>query len=117
MKAVFNGALNFSVLDGWWNEAYNGQNGFAIGTGGQHANPETQDARDAEDLYRVLETEILPLYYEWDERGVPRGWVARMKNALQTLAWRFNADRMVMDYAREFYLPSVGGIAFDFEGR
>jgi starch phosphorylase len=117
MKAVFNGALNFSVLDGWWNEAYNGQNGFAIGAGGQHANPEVQDARDAEDLYRVLETEILPLYYDRDERGVPRGWVARMKNALQSLAWRFNADRMVMDYAREYYLPAVGGVVSDLDGR
>lgn len=117
MKAVFNGALNFSVLDGWWNEAYNGQNGFAIGAGGEHANPEAQDARDAEDLYRALETEIIPLYYERDARGVPHGWVARMKSALQSLAWRFNADRMVMDYAREFYLPRVGGVAFDCDGR
>ncbi len=113
MKAVFNGALNFSVLDGWWNEAYNGQNGFAIGTGGQHAKQGEQDARDAKDLYRVLETEILPLYYDRDTLGIPRGWLARVKDALQTLAWRFNADRMVMDYAREFYLPSIGGVAFD----
>lgn len=117
MKALFNGALNFSVLDGWWNEAYNGQNGFAIGAGGQHANPDVQDARDAEDLYRVLETEILPLYYDRDALGVPRGWVASTKNALQSLAWRFNADRMVMDYARESYLPPVGGVAFDHDGR
>ncbi len=79
--------------------------------------PEAQDARDAEALYRVLETEILPLYYDRDALGVPRSWVARTKNALQSLAWRFNADRMVMDYARDFYLPPVGGVAFDHDGR
>lgn len=108
MKAVFNGALNCSILDGWWAEAYNGQNGFAVGDGGEHVDPRVQDRRDAEALYAVLEKEIIPLYYDRDEQGVPCGWVARMKNALATLGWRFNAERMVMDYARAFYLPSVG---------
>jgi starch phosphorylase len=109
MKAVFNGVLNLSILDGWWAEAYDGSNGFAVGGGGQHADESEQDRRDAEDLFRVLENEVIPLYYERDARGIPRGWVARMKDAIQTLAWRFNANRMVMDYARQCYLPSVGG--------
>lgn len=108
MKAVFNGALHLSVLDGWWAEAYNGENGFAIGSGGEHADPAVQDRRDAEDLYRVLEEEAIPLYYDRDARGIPRGWVARMKNAIESLGWRFNADRMVKEYARACYLPAVG---------
>ena len=67
-----------------------------------------QDARDAESIYGVLEREVIPLYYERDARGVPHGWVARMKNAIMTLAWRFNADRMVKAYASACYLPIVG---------
>ncbi len=110
MKAVFNGALNCSVLDGWWAEAYNGRNGFAVGDGGEHVDPEVQDQRDAASLYEVLEKEVIPLYYERNSKGVPCGWVARMKNALTTLAWRFNADCMVMHYARKFYLPGIGSI-------
>ncbi|MFH1999141.1 MAG: alpha-glucan family phosphorylase [Planctomycetota bacterium] len=108
MKAVFNGVLNLSILDGWWAEAYDGSNGFAIG-GGQHSDESEQDRRDTEDLYGVLEKEVIPLYYDQDARGIPRGWVARMKAAIQTLAWRFNANRMVMEYAKQCYLPSVGG--------
>ncbi|MCF6148657.1 MAG: glycosyltransferase family 1 protein [Candidatus Kuenenia sp.] len=108
MKAVFNGTLNCSVLDGWWAEAYNGHNGFAIGGGGQHSNPVVQDKRDAEDLYRVLEEEVIPLYYNRDASGIPRGWLTRIKGAIQSLAWRFNADRMVMEYAQKCYLPCVG---------
>ena len=109
MKALFNGVLNLSILDGWWAEAYDGSNGFAIGTGGSHVSTDEQDRRDAEMLYTVLEREVLPLYYERDARGVPRGWVARMKRAVQSLAWRFNANRMVMEYARDCYLPAAGG--------
>lgn len=108
MKAVFNGVLNLSILDGWWAEAYNGSNGFAIGDGGEHVNTGEQDRRDAEALYEVLEREIIPLYYDRDDRGIPRGWVRRVKRALQGLAWRFNAHRMVREYARDCYLPAVG---------
>lgn len=108
MKAVFNGALNLSILDGWWAEAYNGENGFAIGSGGEHSDPRIQDRRDAEALYKTLEEEVIPLYYDRDARGIPRGWVARMKNAIESLAWRFNADRMVKDYTLSCYLPTVG---------
>jgi starch phosphorylase len=67
-----------------------------------------QDRRDGESLYRVLETEVVPLYYEQDDRGVPHGWVAYIKRAIRTLGWRFNTDRMLRDYVFECYLPSAG---------
>jgi starch phosphorylase len=107
-KVIFNGGLNLSVLDGWWAEAYDGANGFAIGDGTSHVSTEEQDRRDGESLYRVIEDEVVPLYYDRDEYGVPRGWIARIKNAMKTLGWRFNTDRMVQDYARECYLPAAG---------
>jgi starch phosphorylase len=108
MKAVFNGVLNLSILDGWWAEAYDGANGFAVGRGGEHADPEEQDRRDAVALYISLEREVIPLYYTRDSLGVPREWMVRVKNALRSLAWRFNADRMVVEYARTCYFPMVG---------
>jgi starch phosphorylase len=107
-KVLLNGGLNFSILDGWWAEAYDGLNGFAIGDGTVHVNTEEQDRRDSESLYRVFENEVIPLYYERDEHDVPLGWVHRMKRAIQTLGWRFNTDRMVMDYTRECYMPAAG---------
>jgi glycogen phosphorylase len=110
-KVVLNGGLNLSVLDGWWAEAFDGSNGFAIGRGQVHRSPEVQDRRDAEDLYRVLETSVMPLYYDRDADGLPRAWIARMKRAIRTLGWRFNADRMVMDYTRGCYLPTAGGLS------
>ena len=97
-KVVLNGGLNLSVLDGWWAEAYDGLNGFAIGTGRTHSNMDVHDTRDGEDLYRVLREEVIPLYYQRDRDGLPRGWIKRMKRTIRTLGWRFNADRMVMDY-------------------
>jgi len=106
-KVVLNGGLNLSVLDGWWNEAYDGRNGFAIGHGGMHNDPNIQYQRDAEYLYDTLEQEVIPLYYDRDASGVPRQWVRRMKKAMQSLGWRFNADRMVKDYARRCYLPAA----------
>ena len=106
-KVVFNGGLNLSVLDGWWNEAYDGKNGFAIGHGGMHNDPNIQYQRDAEYLYATLEKEVIPLYYERDGSGIPHHWVKRMKKAFQSLGWRFNADRMVKDYAERFYLPAA----------
>jgi starch phosphorylase len=108
-KAVLNGGLNLSILDGWWAEAYDGTNGFAIGSGQTHTHLAMQDARDAAELYHVLETTVIPLYYDRDEDGLPRGWIERMKRAIASLGWRFNADRMVMDYVRTGYLPAAGG--------
>jgi starch phosphorylase len=112
-KVVLNGGLNLSVLDGWWAEAYDGSNGFAIGRGETHVNTELQDARDAEALYNTLEHEVIPLFYERDFDGLPRAWIACMKRAIRTLGWRFNSNRMVMDYVRQCYLPAAGGLSCD----
>jgi starch phosphorylase len=108
-KVVLNGGLNLSVLDGWWAEAYDGLNGFAIGEGRTHTDVNIHDARDAEDLMRVLRDEVVPLYYQRDRDGLPRGWIKRMKRTIRTLGWRFNADRMVMDYTLKCYVPAAGG--------
>ncbi len=109
-KTILNGGLNLSILDGWWAEAYDGGNGFAIGDDHVHSNPEVQSQRDAETLYDVLEREVVPLYYDRDDAEVPRAWVARMKHAIASLAHRFNADRMVQDYVNACYLPAAGGL-------
>ncbi len=108
-KVVLNGGLNLSVLDGWWAEAYDGLNGFAIGTGRTHTKMDVHDSRDGEDLYGVLREELIPLYYSRDRDGLPRGWIKRMKRTIRTLGWRFNADRMVMDYTLKCYIPAAGG--------
>ena len=108
-KVVLNGGLNLSVLDGWWAESYDGQNGFAIGTGDTHASTALHDDRDGNALMRVLRDEVIPLYYERDRDGLPREWIARMKRAIRTLGWRFSADRMVIDYVLKFYIPAAGG--------
>lgn len=113
MKVVLNGGLNLSVLDGWWAEAYDGLNGFAIGTGRTHSNMDVHDTRDGEDLYRTLREEVIPLYYQRDRDGLPRGWIKRMKRTIRSLGWRFNADRMVMDYTLKCYVPAAGGTSSD----
>lgn len=110
-KAVLNGGLNCSVLDGWWAEAYDGANGFAIGRGTSHVSDEITDRRDAEALYSTLENVVVPLYYRRDVDGLPREWVRMMMNSIAGLAWRFSSDRMVMDYARTCYVPAAGGLS------
>ena len=112
-KVVLNGGLNLSVLDGWWAEAYDGLNGFAIGTGRTHTNMDVHDERDGEDLYQVLRDEVIPLFYQRDRDGLPRGWIKRMKRTIRTLGWRFSADRMVMDYTLKNYVPAAGGTSSD----
>jgi len=112
-KVVLNGGLNLSILDGWWAEAYDGLNGFAIGTGRTHSDMTVHDTRDGEDLMRVLREEVIPLYYQRDRDGLPRGWIKRMKRTIRTLGWRFNADRMVMDYTLKCYVPAAGGTSSD----
>jgi starch phosphorylase len=116
-KVVLNGGLNLSVLDGWWAEAYDGSNGFAIGTGRTHSNTDVHDSRDGEDLYRTLREGVIPLYYQRDRDGLPRGWIKRMKRTIRTLGWRFNANRMVMDYTLQCYVPAAGGVSSDIRGR
>ena len=108
-KVVLNGGLNLSILDGWWAEAYDGHNGFAIGRGHTHSRTEIHDARDAEALLAVLRNEVIPLYYDRDSDGLPRRWIARMKRAIRTLGWRFSAERMVADYVLKAYIPAAGG--------
>lgn len=116
-KVVLNGGLNLSVPDGWWAEAYDGLNGFSIGTGRTHSNMHVHDARDGEDLYRVLREEVIPLFYQRDRDGLPRGWIKRMKRTIRTLGWRFNANRMVMDYTLKCYVPAAGGTSSDMSIR
>jgi len=104
MKATFNGALQLSVLDGWWAEAYNGSNGWAIpGDGNGETDPDVVDARDAGLFYDLLEGEVIPLFNDRDADGVPHGWCDRVKEALITLAPAFGATRMVNDYVEKMY--------------
>lgn len=110
-KVVLNGGLNLSILDGWWNEAFNGVNGFAIGNGSTHASNEIMDRRDAESLYEVLEQQVVPLFYDRDVDNLPQHWIDRMMNSISTLAWRFSSNRMVMDYTNLCYVPAAGGLS------
>jgi starch phosphorylase len=107
MKAALNGVLNASVLDGWWAEAYAGDNGFAIGHGEEYADAEYGDRVEAQALYRLLEDEIVPLFYDRDSTGLPRGWIARMKRSIATVAPFFNTSRMVEEYTTRLYEPAV----------
>ena len=102
MKAAVNGTLNLSVLDGWWAEAYDGTNGWAI-DGTEASDHEEQDNRDAAAFYDLLEKEVIPLFYDRDAHGVPRGWVNRMKASLRTIGPRFSAARMVDEYVQNIY--------------
>ncbi|MEK6279892.1 MAG: alpha-glucan family phosphorylase [Acidobacteriota bacterium] len=103
-KVAMNGGLNLSILDGWWMEGYDGENGFAIGRDMRDGiGASNVDAGDAESLYSVLESEVVPLYYERDEDGLPRKWISMMKHSIATLAPEFNSDRMVEEYARRIY--------------
>ena len=107
-KVVLNGGLNLSISDGWWPEAYDGRNGFMIENGLIHSDQPTQDGRDGDDLLRVVQQEVIPLYYQCDADGLPHEWIKRMKRSMKTLGWRFNADRMVMDYVSKAYIPASG---------
>ncbi len=116
-KVVLNGGLNLSILDGWWNEAFNGINGFAIGNGATHVSDDVVDKRDAESLYDVLEQQVVPVFYDRDVDNLPRRWIDRMLNSIGTLAWRFSSDRMVMDYTNHCYIPAAGGLSSDMPSR
>ncbi|MCB9548427.1 MAG: alpha-glucan family phosphorylase [Myxococcales bacterium] len=105
MKAAMNGALNLSILDGWWPEGYNGQNGWAIGEARAYASEAEQDAADADSLYRLLAEEVIPAYFDRDKAGVPHGWIRRMKASIATCTPRFSSDRQVIDYVHHLYAP------------
>jgi starch phosphorylase len=108
MKAGANGVLNVSVLDGWWDEGWTGTNGWAIGS--REINPDegAQDWADAQDLYRILEQELIPAYYERDEHGLPARWIDLMRNSIASTIWRFSTTRMLHEYVERLYLPPAG---------
>jgi starch phosphorylase len=106
MKAGLNGVPQLSTLDGWWTEGYDGRNGWAIPA----AEPgHDVDVADAEQLYRLLEDTVVPLFYDRDAQGIPRGWVETMKHAMRTAGERFTAQRMVRQYLSEYYVPAIRG--------
>jgi glycogen phosphorylase len=111
MKAALNGAPNFSVRDGWWYEGYHGTNGWVIGTDPMaEMGDEERDAADAESLYTTLENEVVPLFYDRDSDGVPRGWVQVMKEAIKYGAPAFSSRRMVKEYTERMYLPAMRAV-------
>ena len=105
MKVVPNGGLNLSVLDGWWDEAYEPEVGWAIGHGEEYDDPELQDQIEFEALYDLLEKDVVPLFYDRGSDDIPRGWLAKVRQSMRRLCPRFNTHRMVEDYARQFYFP------------
>ncbi len=108
MKAAMNGVVNCSILDGWWDEGCDPELGFAIGRGEEYpeSNPEARDDIESRALYQVLESQIVPEYYDRDEGGLPKRWVQRMKRCIAQLTPAFNTHRMLSDYARKFYFPA-----------
>ena len=108
MKAAANGALNFSVLDGWWQEGYDPSHGWAIGRPLDYADPVQQDLEDMQSLLATLAGEVVPAYYRRDASGLPRDWIARMKRAVGLLAPRFSSHRMLREYTARLYVPASG---------
>ena len=106
MKLLANGGLNLSELDGWWAEAYTPDVGWALGDGQTHDKPEW-DAVEADELYRILEEQVIPEFYQRDERGIPGKWVTRIRNSMATLAPEFSSNRMLRDYVENYYLPAT----------
>ena len=107
MKAALNGVLNFSVLDGWWREAYNGRNGWSIGEDRDLGSPSVQDEEDMESLYETLEKSIIPLYYDRDQNDMSREWVVRIKESLKTNIPQFSTRRMVKEYVERLYVKAL----------
>ncbi len=107
MKAAANGVLNCSVLDGWWVEGYAPDLGWAIGRGETYADSNYQDQVESQALYDLLEKQIVPIFYDRGVDGNPREWIARMKNCMRRLAPVFNTNRMVRNYAEQFYIPAL----------
>jgi starch phosphorylase len=106
MKAAVNGVINFSVLDGWWCEGYNGNNGWTIGSINYYTDRAYQDEVESNDIYEVLEKEIIPLFFTRGQDGIPRGWIEKMKFSMQTIGSVFNTNRMIEEYTRKFYIPT-----------
>src|SRR5687767_2269477 len=109
MKAALNGVPQLGTIDGWWEEGYDGTNGWTVPLAPDTEDLEVQDAHDAEELYRVLEEEIIPLYYSTDGAGVPQGWTDKMRNAIRVAGSRFTARRMLLEYTDRYYVPAMRG--------
>ena len=107
MKVLVNGGINLSELDGWWAEAYTPDVGWALGDGQEHGDDPAWDAAQADALYTLLETEVLPEFYDRDDRGIPSRWVARMRNSMAELTPRFSTNRTVREYTEQYYLPAA----------
>ncbi|MGO9180420.1 MAG: alpha-glucan family phosphorylase [Candidatus Limnocylindrales bacterium] len=107
MKAAVNGVVNLSVLDGWWDEGWTGANGWAIGGRDTTGDEGAQDWADAEELYRILEQEVVPRYYERDRDGIPAAWLETCRASIRTTVWRFSTTRMLEEYTEQLYLPAA----------
>jgi starch phosphorylase len=108
MKAAQNGVPNISVLDGWWDEGYEAGNGWAIGGREQNPDEAAQDWSDAQDLYRLLEEDLIPRYYERKAGGIPTRWLDVMRRSMETTLWQFSTTRMLQEYTEQLYLPAAG---------
>jgi starch phosphorylase len=106
MKAQFNGAVNISIFDGWWCEAFNGQNGWTIGSGESYEDKNFQDHMESKALYNILEKEVIPMFYDRSSDGVPKEWVSLMKRSMTTICPVFNTNRMVKEYFEKYYFPA-----------
>lgn len=106
MKVVINGGLNFSILDGWWDEGYSREVGWAIGHGEEYSDEETQDTVESEEMFNILEREIVPMFYQRGRDHLPRAWIAKMKASMKKLCPFFNTDRMVQEYTQKYYEPA-----------
>jgi starch phosphorylase len=105
MKVLVNGGLNLSELDGWWAEAYSQDVGWALGDGLEHGDDPAWDAKEAEQLYTLLEQEVIPEFYKRDNSGIPAGWIARVRESMARLTPTFSATRCVLEYTEKYYLP------------
>jgi starch phosphorylase len=108
MKAAQNGVPSISVLDGWWDEGYDGENGWAIGGRDQNPDEAAQDWSDAQDLYRLLEDDLIPRYYERPDGGPPPRYLEVMRKSMASTLWRFSTTRMLQQYVESLYLPAAG---------
>ena len=104
-KASVNGVINFSVLDGWWAEGYNQENGWTIGSNAEYDSYEAQDVADSQSMYRTLEEKIVPIYYEKDKNGISKKWIAKMKNSIISTGGKYSTSRMLIDYTNNYYIP------------
>ena len=106
-KAGMNGVLNLSILDGWWNEGCNGDNGWAIGDPPENLEPQNDDSADANALYELLEEQVVPLYYERGYDGLPHGWIEMAKESLRSIVPQYSASRMLKEYVERLYVPAL----------